>query len=186
MHPISFRETLQPLRNTLEFAAIVLIWFAVQRLIASGWLGTAALTTVILGVAWAKTVFFAMEDLQQLWQASLQNLPYHRFMLLMFVNMTQIIASFALDFHNLYRMNAASFGSMNSQWSTAEVIFELFYYSVLNFTFFGYGDVTPQTIPAKVLTMTEIFLAFVTVIFLLSDFISLKESIVRRPEEPTT
>ncbi len=48
--------------------------------------------------------------------------------------------------------------------------------------FFGYGDVTPQTVVAKALTLTEITLAFVTVIFLLSDFISLKESI-RRPTE---
>jgi hypothetical protein len=51
------------------------------------------------------------------------------------------------------------------------------YFSTLNFTFFGYGDVTPQTIPAKLITMSEVLLAFVTVIFLLSDFISLKESL---------
>ena len=56
-------------------------------------------------------------------------------------------------------------------------MFEFFYYSALNFMFFGYGDITPQTVPAKLLTLTEITLAFVTVIFLLSDFISLKESI---------
>lgn len=43
--------------------------------------------------------------------------------------------------------------------------------------FFGYGDITPQSIPAKLLVLTEITLAFVTVIFLLSDFISLKESL---------
>jgi hypothetical protein len=35
----------------------------------------------------------------------------------------------------------------------------------------------PQTIPAKVANLTEIVLAFVTVIFLLSDFVSLKESL---------
>jgi hypothetical protein len=56
-------------------------------------------------------------------------------------------------------------------------VFEFSYYSTLNFTFFGYGDVTPQTVPAKFITMTEILLAFITVIFLLSDFISLKESL---------
>jgi hypothetical protein len=47
--------------------------------------------------------------------------------------------------------------------------------------FFGYGDITPQSIPAKLLTLSEITLAFVTVIFLLSDFISLKDSL--RPGE---
>ena len=36
---------------------------------------------------------------------------------------------------------------------------------------------TPQTIPAKIVTMMEVILAFFTVIFLLSDFISLKDSL---------
>ncbi len=54
----------------------------------------------------------------------------------------------------------------------------------LVFMSFDYGDITPQTIPAKILTLTEITLAFVTVIFLLSDFISVKESIRRPPTKP--
>ena len=65
----------------------------------------------------------------------------------------------------------------SAQADQGEVIFECFFFSVLNFSFFGFGDVTPQTIPAKVVTMMEVILAFFTVIFLLSDFISLKDSI---------
>jgi hypothetical protein len=51
--------------------------------------------------------------------------------------------------------------------------------------FCGYGDITPQTVLAKAVTLSEITLAFVTVIFLLSDFISLKESIRRVPGDQT-
>ena len=40
--------------------------------------------------------------------------------------------------------------------------------------------------PEILLTVTEILLAFVTVIFLLSDFISLKESISRINGRPET
>jgi hypothetical protein len=55
---------------------------------------------------------------------------------------------------------------------------------VLNFSFFGFGDVTPLTVPAKLVTMMEVLLAFFTVIFLLSDFVSLKDSLrVRRRHE---
>lgn len=59
-------------------------------------------------------------------------------------------------------------------------MFEFGYFSVLNFSFFGYGDITPATIPAKIIVLTEIVLAFLTVIFILSDFISLKESLQKR------
>jgi hypothetical protein len=37
----------------------------------------------------------------------------------------------------------------------------------------------PQTVPAKLVTLMEVVLAFFTVIFLLSDFISLKDSLRR-------
>ena len=43
---------------------------------------------------------------------------------------------------------------------------------------------TPQTIPAKLITMMEVLLAFFTVIFLLSNFVSLKDSLrVRKLHE---
>ena len=47
----------------------------------------------------------------------------------------------------------------------------------LNFSFFGYGDILPATIPAKIVLMLEATMSFLTVILVLSDFISLKESI---------
>jgi hypothetical protein len=52
--------------------------------------------------------------------------------------------------------------------------------------FFGFGDITPQIISTKALTLTEITLAFVTVIFVLSDFIGLKESLRTRDDERLT
>ena len=52
-----------------------------------------------------------------------------------------------------------------------------FYLSTLNFSFFGYSDILPETVAAKIVNLSEIVLAFVTVIVMLSDFISLKESL---------
>ena len=71
----------------------------------------------------------------------------------------------------------SSFSAFQEFWNQAEILFECFFFSVLNFSFFGFGDVTPQSIPAKIVTMMEVILAFFTVIFLLSDFISLKDSL---------
>lgn len=164
-------------RNLAEYAVIIAVWWTLQFLIGHPPAPRSWLVAFILLGAGAKSVFFGAENLQELWRASLRNLPYYHFLLLMLVNMSQIITSFALDFHCLLTLDRASFGSIPENYSSAETLFECFYFSVLNFTFFGYGDVTPQTIPAKLLTMTEILLAFITVIFLLSDFISLKDSL---------
>jgi hypothetical protein len=165
-------------RNALEFFAIIAVWAGFQQLLDRNPLPALALPVLIL-LSLAKTTFFGVENIRQLFEATRSNQPYHRFMLLMLINMTQIILSFGLDFHCLHCINPASFSVELSEATSFETVFEFSYYSTLNFTFFGYGDVTPQTVPAKFITMTEILLAFVTVIFLLSDFISLKESLGR-------
>lgn len=167
-------------RNLLEFAALFVLWWVVLRAISQHWAPPRRLIGLILVVALAKTLFFGIENIRQLQRASAENIPYHKFLLLMLMNVWQVITSFGLDYHLLHRLEPGSFAVIGEQLTGASLVFEFFYYSALNFMFFGYGDITPQTIPAKVLTLGEITLAFVTVIFLLSDFISLKESI-RRP-----
>ena len=51
---------------------------------------------------------------------------------------------------------------------------------MLNFSFFGYGDITPHHVSSKFVMLLEVVTAFSTVIFLLSDFISMKEAIRRK------
>jgi hypothetical protein len=168
-------------RNTLEFVLLFAVWEVQREAVARQWLSTPWLIALVLVVAAAKTMFFGIENIGQLRRAADQNTPYHQFLLLMLMNVWQVITSFALDFHLLELLSADSFAVINPELAGAALVFEFFYYSALNFMFFGYGDITPQTIPAKVLTLTEISLAFITVIFLLSDFISLKESLRRPP-----
>jgi hypothetical protein len=102
----------------------------------------------------------------------------------MAVNISQMTRAFAFDFHLLWSSNPAAFTGIPDGTGSAEGLFDLFYLSVLNFTFFGFGDILPQTIPARIVNLTEVALAFVTVIFLLSDFISLKESLQRNSHAP--
>ena len=167
-----------------EVLVIVLVTVVLQWQWHSGWMNSRALCLVVLAVAFAKTAFFFVENLQHILMATRDNMPYHRVLGLMGVNMAQITLSFALDYWCLETAEPASFSSISAAWSQGEQLFEFFFFSVLNFSFFGFGDVTPQTIPAKLVTMMEVLLAFFTVIFLLSDFVSLKDSLrVRKQHE---
>ena len=166
------------MRNLVEFAIIAGVWIASLEFLKSDVSVVMALTVLIV-ISLAKTAFFGAENIRQLAEATRSNMAYHRFMLLMLVNMVQIILSFGLDYHCLQTLSPESFSVVLKSPTQFELVFEFLYVSTLNFTFFGYGDVTPQTVPAKFITMTEIVLAFVTVIFLLSDFISLKESLTK-------
>lgn len=168
------------MRNAIEFAAIFAVWGAEQALAArSGW-ETTILVLIVLSGTLAKTLFFGIENMRQLFDAALNDWAYHRFLWLMLVNMSQIITSFALDFHTLETLNRDSFVTIAPEMRGWELIFEFFYFSTLNYTFFGYGDITPQTVVAKLVVMTEVVLAFTTVVFLLSDFTTMKQSLARR------
>ena len=58
-------------------------------------------------------------------------------------------------------------------------MYELVYFSLLNFSNFGFGDVVPLSIFGKTIVTIEIIISFVTIIFILSDFVSLKESFAK-------
>lgn len=167
----------QIIRQGGEVVVIVLVAMGLQMLWGAHWLTGHAFCLAVVVVALVKTVFFFVENLQQILLAVQDNVPYHRVLGLMGVNMAQITLSYAMDFWCLETAEAESFSSINAAWSQGEQLFEFFFFSVLNFSFFGFGDVTPQTIPAKLVTMMEVVLAFFTVIFLLSDFVSLKDSL---------
>ncbi len=168
------------LPDLLEYAAILALAYLTRLAFAHGYLTGWPFAATVVGLAWAKTAWFVLENSRQVIRATAQNLPYHRFLTLMAVNMSQISLSFALDFYCLQRADAGSFTALDAQLPRLELAFDCVYFSVLNFSFFGYGDILPQTIPAKLVTLTEITLAFLTVIFILSDFISLKDSLRAR------
>ncbi len=164
-------------RNAAEYAAILVWWLFILWFVSAGQIGAGLLTLVVIVGCWVKTALFGAENLKQFYQAAQCNLAHHRFLILMGINMSQIIMSFAFDFHLLYCIDNGCFTGVAKEVNQMEALFDFFYLSTLNFSFFGYSDILPQTVPAKILNLTEIVLAFVTVIFLLSDYTSLKDSI---------
>jgi hypothetical protein len=164
-------------RQTAEVVVIAALAVAIHRLWTTGAVDATGICLLVVALAFAKTAYFLVENLQHILLATSHEIPYHRFLGLMGVNMTQITLSFAIDFWLLESADPGSFSAFTPDMTPSRIFFECFFYSVLNFSFFGFGDIMPQTIPAKSVTLLEVILAFFTVIFLLSDFISLKDSL---------
>jgi len=175
--PLSFfRRWREPLEWFSLFAVAAAIIGAYELL------GSPARQPLAFVVAvWAglKTAYYFAETLRHLSEAIADDLPYHRFLVIVAYNMAQITLSFAIDFYCLFWIDPDSL-SIENNMRGLELMFECFYFSVLNFSFFGYGDITPKHVPGKIVMLLEVVTAFSTVIFLLSDFISMKESIRRR------
>jgi hypothetical protein len=137
------------------------------------------LAAVVALWATGKTTYYFAETLRHLLEAIARDLPYHRFLMIVAYNMAQITLSYAIDFYCLFWIDPESL-SIDNNLSGLELMFECFYFSVLNFSFFGYGDITPHHVAAKIVMLLEVVTAFSTVIFLLSDFVSIKEAMRRK------
>lgn len=166
-------------RNLLEFLAIIFISEAITLIQTAQWLDNFTIYSLILIACWGKTTWFIYETSHDLARATLQNMPYHTFLKIVGINMVQIVVSFAMDYYTLLKVDMLCFNGINPDFNELELLFECFYFSCLNFSYFGYGDITPANIPAKLVSLTEILLGFMTVIFILSDFITLKESMAK-------
>ena len=171
-----------PLREILEFAVL---FGAAAAILAwsdhAGPSGRGLLLAIVAAWASCKTVYYFSETLRHLLDATATNLPYHRFLLVVGYNMAQITLSFAIDYFCLERIDPSSLSGIDPELHGFGLLFECFYFSVLNFSFFGFGDITPAHVPGKILVLLEVVSGFSTVIFLLSDFVSIREDMRRGP-----
>ncbi len=171
------------LRETIE-VIIVLLVAAVILLIAERYptVPRSWLIWAIVASAFAKTVYYFAESLGHLIQAAACDLPYHRFLAVMGYNMMEVTLSFAVDFYCLQILDPEGFTGISEGMTGAALFFDCFYFSVLNFSFFGYGNIMPMHVSSKIVMLLEVITAFTTVIFLISDFVSMKDSMRKSRE----
>ena len=171
-------------KELIEWLIIIGIWQAVLLAHAHGWVSPTALTWSVVVIAGLKFCYFLAENGLHIVRATKSDVPYHYFLMFMAYNIGQMSVSFAFDFHLLFTLDHGSMNGIIETMSGGELLFECFFYSVLNFSFFGFGDVTPATIPMKMVTLMEVVMALLTVIFILGDFISIRESVKNEDRKP--
>jgi hypothetical protein len=128
-------------------------------------------------LACCKVAYILYSTYKKILEAVQNNILYHSFLLFVLANMTLAISSFAADYWNIYAIAHTHFQGIDENFVIFEQIFECLYFSMLTYSYFGYGEIMPMTIPSKILVMMEVGLAFLTMIFVLADFIGLKESL---------
>jgi hypothetical protein len=126
------RQILEVVLIAAATMALLIAWHSIP-------LGPRAVCLLVVALAVAKTAYFFVENLQHILLATAQEIPYHRFLALMGVNMAQITLSFALDYWVLEWAEQGSFSGFSATSDAPRVFFDCFFYSVLNFSFFGFS-----------------------------------------------
>lgn len=164
-------------REIVETLGILAIFTFLEIIIKYDTISKNNVIILILFLALSKSIYFIFESLWNLHAAALTNQTLHSFLMVVAYNMFEATVSFGLDFDVLETVQPNSLSGIDPNLGSYEVFFDCIFFSLLNFSFFGFGEIMPETVPSKMLVMLEVFLAFMTVIFILSDFASLKQSI---------
>ncbi len=135
-------------------------------------------TWFVFALAIAKNIFFIIQSLKKIFHVINKNVAYFRFLIFMSVNILTIIFSYSVDFFCLYQIDPSHFTGLPANLNEAEILFEFFYLSMLGFNNLGFYDVIPASLLAKTLVMGEIMIYYFTIILVLSDFVSLRDSII--------
>lgn len=146
----------------------------------------ASTTLFVISLSILKWSYFIWIGYRKIIEVSDNGTAYHRFLLFVVMNISVLVLSFGIDYWCLYRINPKSFVGIDPTLTIPEQLFETWYFSVLNFSFFGYGEIMPRTIPAKLILIMETIISFLTIILVLSDFISLKESLAEERSRRST
>lgn len=135
---------------------------------------------VVVFLAGIKSVYFFTKGLRKISELSDFNLLYYEFLVFIAVNIGIMILSFCFDYFCLYKVDPDSFSGVPAKAdSFPSLIFQFFYFSLMIFTNIGIIKIIPESTAAEILVIFEATLSFITIIFVLSDFLSLKESLER-------
>ncbi|MEI1278169.1 ion transporter [Leptospira venezuelensis] len=132
---------------------------------------------LILILAGFKSCYFFIKGFRRISEFSNLDLKYYEFLVFIAFNISVIVLSFGFDFLCVYKMDISSFSGIPQNLDYPALFFKFFYFSLMIFTNIGIIKIIPESTEAEILVIFEAILSFITIIFILSDFISLKESL---------
>jgi hypothetical protein len=135
------------------------------------------LYSIIFLVAILKLSYFVKNNYSKLREFSKMNISYFGFLLFVAINILLMVFSFAIDYFSIFILDHNSFSGVEEAITVPQQLFKFFYLSFLLFTNMGVANVVPVTMAAECMVMFEAIISFITIIFILSDFANLKDSL---------
>jgi hypothetical protein len=128
-------------------------------------------------ISFLKTIYFIIFNYKNILSVSKNDTPYYTFLVFICINVMLIIFSFAVDYTCLYWIDPTSFSNIREPISLSRMFFEFIYISILSYTNFGFAESLSLSGFAKLIIIFQDVIAYAMTIFILADFVSLKESL---------
>ncbi|MBW0434785.1 ion transporter [Leptospira yasudae] len=166
-------------KTLVEYAVILALGFGIVYLDEIRF-SSLDIKYIILFLAISKSIYFLFKGFRKISEFSALNVEYYEFLIFIAFNISVIIVSFGLDYFCLFQIDSRSFSGIATELGTSLLLFKFVYFSLMIFTNIGIIKIIPESTTSEILVIVEAMLSFITIIFILSDFLSLKESISRK------
>ncbi|MEO8148443.1 MAG: ion channel [Bacteroidia bacterium] len=135
-----------------------------------------AVTTKIILVAIVlfKFFYFLSHNLKLIRGSQSDKNYFQKFLVSISVNISLIVVSFGVDYFCLYQIDSFAFNGVPAVAPLYEKICTLIYFSISTFSTTGFGDIQALTLTGRFLISLEIIMAFITTVFIISNFVNLK------------
>ena len=167
-------------KRIIKYLLVILLALIVFMVNASEHVNPQFNLICVLVFAAFKSIMFMFQSLQKVIDVSKNDTPYYQFLIFLSLNITLIILSFAVDYYCLYRAQPDCFVGVQHTKSSIYIFIDFTFLSIMAFTNFGYGNLVATGMLAKFVLTMELLISYAFIIFILSDFISLKESLAQR------
>lgn len=138
---------------------------------------------ILIAIALGKCIYFIEHSFRKIEEASVNDISYNHFIVIILMNVLLIVVSFSIDYACLELIQPNSFKGLTQNASIWDSVFEFSYFSILSFTTVAYGDILPITKAARCLSVLEVGVAYLTTIIVISNFVQIKESLGKGGEK---
>lgn len=168
----SFRREIVQLSG--QHLAVIIIGLVVYLLDKFEGFNDATNYGIVIVMALLKSSYFIFHNFRSVRHTVRTERTFDHFIVLISVNIVLIVGSFATDYFALCKIYPDSFRGIFAS-NDGVLMFEMLYFSLVTFTTTGFGDIVPASNLARLLVSLEVVVAFVSIIFVLSNFSNFKE-----------
>lgn len=116
-----------------------------------------------------KSVYFVFHNFRSITKVVQSDKQFNHFIVLVSVNIALIVISFAMDYFCMIKIYPTVFkGNLASD--DLRTLAEMLYFSLITFTTTGFGDIVPASNLARSVVSLEVVVAYVSTIFIISNF----------------
>ena len=168
--------SVQSLRHIYRYSGVIILGIVIFFLDYYELTNPIVNEFVLFSISILKAGYFIYFVVTQIRESAHREFHFQDILTIVAPGILVIILSFAIDYYCLFRIRPDAFTGFISKPTIIAEFVSSFYFSISVFTTAGFGDIYPKSTSAQVFVSTELLIAFLFTILIISNIAHIRES----------